>query len=106
MDWIEHRIVVGRLLLLPFAAFQWAIVLVHTGLLRKFHNNSRIRIFSASLSVCVCFGIVIAQMLLFSSITGIQRSTSDGFTFLVLLIENLISVGLLFYRLRKQSDQH
>jgi len=43
-------------------------------------------------------------MLLFSAITGIQRSTSDDVAFVVLFFENLISIGLLFYRLRNQSN--
>jgi hypothetical protein len=55
-------------------------------------------------SVCLYFGVVISQMLLFSAITGIQRSTSDDVAFVVLFFENLISIGLLFYRLRNQSN--
>jgi hypothetical protein len=104
MNWSEHRIVVGRLLLLPFAVIPWTIVLVYTSLLRRFHQNIRIRYVSAFLSVCLYFGVVISQMLLFSAITGIQRSTSDDVAFVVLFFENLISIGLLFYRLRNQSN--
>jgi len=102
MNWIEHRIVVGRLLLLPFAVIPWIIVWVYTGVLRRFHQDIRIRYVSAFLSVCLYFGVVMTQMLLFSAITGIQRSTSDDVAFMVLFIENLISIGLLFYRLKNQ----
>jgi hypothetical protein len=104
MNWIHDPLVTGRLLLLPFAAVQWTFMMLHTGALRRFPRNVWVRSVSASLAVILCFGVVIAQILIFSAIARIQRVTNDYVVFLILLFENLISIGLLFYGLAGGTD--
>jgi hypothetical protein len=103
MNWLEQPMMLGRLLLLPLAAIQWAIVLVYTGIIRRFRQDLRVRYASAFLSVCLYSGVVVSQLWLFSRITGILRSTSDDYVFIILFVENLISIGLLLYRLKDRT---
>lgn len=104
MRWIQNPLVVGRLLLLPFAAVQWIIVILHTRILRRFPRNVWPRIVSSLFAVILCFGVVVTQILIFSSITTIQHATSDYVVFLIVVLESLISIYLLLFGLKGQLD--
>jgi hypothetical protein len=96
-----NEVIGGRLIIFPFAPLCPLIVLLCTGVLKRHRTNLWIRGFSTILSAILYLGVVGAQLLLFRMVSRVQHATSDGVVFSTLLLENLISLGILFYRLAR-----
>jgi len=103
MNWVHSSLVTGRLLLILLSPVLWALVISHTAVLRAHPRNIWIRSASTVLAALCYFGVIVAQILIFSRIEKIQRVTNDDIAFLILLFENIISLGLLFSRLKKKD---
>src|SRR5579859_5527893 len=103
MSWLNNEITKGRLLVLLLAICCPLIVMLSTGLFRKYPLNLRARALSTVVLAIIYTGIVMTQMWAFRRVAHVKPVTSDDFVFLVLFLENLISIGLLFYRLRKSG---
>ncbi len=100
MTWLEQPLISARVFLLPFAIILFSIILLYNNILKAFAKNAPLKYILGCLCGGLYFLVVIVQIVLFSRISGIERPTNDFVAFLVLLLENLISIGILLYSLK------
>lgn len=101
MNSLNDPVILGRLLILPLAALCPVIVMISTRILRKYPRNLWIRSICTIVLAIIYVGVVVVQMLIFRLVAGVRHVTNDKVVFSIVLFENLIAIGLLFYRLKQ-----
>src|ERR1700759_1968929 len=102
MTLLQEHVTTGRLIILPIAILGPAIVIVSTGILQRYPQDMSIRSVVAVLAAVIYLAAILPQILIFRLITGIAHHVvDDNGLFSIIVTEVLVSLGLLFYRLRK-----
>ena len=60
---------------------------------------------STIVSAILYVGVVASQILIFRMVASVRHVTNDNIVFSILLFENLVALGLLFYRLEQKQLQ-
>jgi hypothetical protein len=98
------NVIVGRLAILPIALAEWAMLLLYFRVLNRFHGSSFIRLCFMVVFVAAMFGMLLGQLEIYSRITLLPRPIDqDNFVFAVIFLENVITIALGLYLVRKRS---
>jgi hypothetical protein len=100
---IDSRLV-GRMATLPFALIEWCFVYWYARTLEPFSRNAFTKLAAGAMFICVLLGVVVGQ---FSAYVwaGHAKGLSDPFLMMAVLIESLISAGVLFAVLIKRRQR-
>ena len=94
MMWPTDGVLLARLVVVPLALVQWVVVLWYLVYWDTLPNTSLKRRIAWVLAVVSYPGIVLAQLYLYRAIA--HTGQVDGFVYIVLFVENGVSLVLLF----------
>jgi hypothetical protein len=95
MSALVDSILLGRMATLPFALFEWCLVFWYARTLPLFSRNRFTQLAGGAMFICVVAGVVIGQCSAYVW-AGHAKRLNDPFLMIVILIESLISTGILF----------
>lgn len=93
----------ARLVVLCMASLEIAAVVAYGFLLPQAKKNFVLRLVLVCMLLCVVMGVVLGQMHTYESMTGIHRAIdNDPFVAAVLILENVASIAILFFFLKRR----
>src|SRR6266851_5039206 len=93
---VRDSILLGRAATLPLSLVEWCFMFWYAGNLTRFSRNSLTKIAGLLILLCSVAAVVIGHFLIYIWVahpTGIN----DRFLMMVILLESLISTGILLY---------
>jgi hypothetical protein len=94
----------GRMATLPFALFEWCFVFWYARTLGPFSRNTFTKLAAGAMFICVILGVVIGQLSAYLWV-GHTKRLNDPSLMMVVLIESLVSAGVLFAVLIKRRQR-
>ncbi len=92
---LGDSILLGRLATLPFALIEWCFVFWYARKLPLLSRSQLTKVAAGAMFICVVIGVVVGQCSAYAWV-GHTKRLNDPFLMMVILIESLISTGILF----------
>jgi hypothetical protein len=101
--WPNNPVLVGRLIVIPFALVEWGVVLAFLSGLNIFPKRSWQRTTICTTFIASIIGVVAAQIHGYQWITSRPHASDDSVVGAILIFENFVSAFLILYILRRRA---
>jgi RsiW-degrading membrane proteinase PrsW (M82 family) len=99
-----EKILLARIVIVSLAPIQWGAISAYALGLAKFRDSFQKRFVVWLVTMSVTFGVVVAQIYVYTAITAIQHPVREDIFFAsALVVESIVSVVLLVLMVRREK---